>query len=136
MKTYDDLMAWEKAVKEAYPEHSARIKFKGRIEKSISTINAEIPGIDRSFGVWHVNDGEGVVLEATTIKLEAKSRLLEANDAEYVFQFRIKDGTNIGFFKKKIYAKNPDQAWVKLFKEAKPGGILADTISITLETKI
>ena len=44
------------------PAQAKKIKFKGRMEGKKTTISAEIPGEDRSYGVWDGDDNEGVVL--------------------------------------------------------------------------
>lgn len=62
-EVHQDFEQWQNAVKNAHPEHAARLKFKGRIEGGKDTISAEIPGHDRSFGVWDHDEGKGYVLK-------------------------------------------------------------------------
>lgn len=50
---------WEKDVKAAHPGKD--LKFKGRLEKGVNTTSAEVSGVDRSFGVWDHDAGEGKV---------------------------------------------------------------------------
>jgi hypothetical protein len=59
-----DFPAWQAAIKKAHPEYASKIQFKGRVENGKKTVSAEVPGLDRSFGVWtgDEDDGEGVVL--------------------------------------------------------------------------
>ena len=57
-----DFEKWQQEVKEAYPEYAAKIKFKARIEDGKDTVSAEVPGQDRSFGVWDNDTFTGTVL--------------------------------------------------------------------------
>ena len=66
-----DYKEWESAVKKAYPDEAAQIKFKGHIEQGKDTISAEIPGKDRSYGVWDSDKDEGTVLQASML-IEAR----------------------------------------------------------------
>ena len=55
------LEAWKAGVKKAHPDHASQIQFKGRSEpgkdgKSRNIISAEVPGIDRCFGVFNMDD--------------------------------------------------------------------------------
>lgn len=52
---------WKAAVLQAYPQYAGKIKFKGRGLQ----INAEIPGVDRSFGVYDLGAESGEVLHET-----------------------------------------------------------------------
>lgn len=52
---------WKTAVLQAYPQYADKIKFKGRGLQ----INAEIPGLDRSFGVYDLGSETGEVLHET-----------------------------------------------------------------------
>lgn len=52
---------WKAAVLQAYPQYADKIKFKGRGLQ----INAEIPGLDRSFGVYDLGSESGEVLHET-----------------------------------------------------------------------
>ena len=56
---------WMKDVKSAYP--GKNLKFKGRVEQGVNTTSAEVPGEDRSYGVYDHDKGEGVVLGEETI---------------------------------------------------------------------
>jgi len=69
---YKDYEDWQAAVKKAYPEYAAKMKFKGRVEQGQDTISAEVPGLDRCFGVWSQDMEEGEVVMA---KLQAATRL-------------------------------------------------------------
>lgn len=60
--SWDDLEKWKTAVKNAYPEKASKMRFKAKIEAGHSTISAEIPGEDRSYGVWDVKEKTGIVL--------------------------------------------------------------------------
>jgi hypothetical protein len=68
IKNYEE---WEAAVKKAYPDEASKIQFKGRIEQGKDTISAEIPGKDRSYGVWDSDKDEGTVLTAAFL-IEAR----------------------------------------------------------------
>lgn len=59
---YTDFNDWKKAVLNSYPAQAKKIIFRGRMEGKKTTISAEIPGQDRSYGVWDQDDEEGVVL--------------------------------------------------------------------------
>lgn len=61
---FTDFDKWKAAVKQAYPKFAAKMLFKGRVERGQDTISAEVPGLDRSFGVWtgDEEDGQGVIL--------------------------------------------------------------------------
>ena len=65
-KVYTDFTEWKNAVKATYPELANKLKFNGRIEggagKKYQTISAEVPGEDRSYGVWDPKQDEGSVL--------------------------------------------------------------------------
>lgn len=55
---YDD---WIEAVKKAFPDKASRIKFKGTVVKGKTTVHAEIPGEDRSYGEFDYDKEEGWV---------------------------------------------------------------------------
>ena len=55
----DDIIAWKQAVKKAYPQYADKMRFKG----IGSQISAELPGVDRSFGVFDLETGTGQVLD-------------------------------------------------------------------------
>lgn len=61
-KIYTDEQEWRDAVLAAYPDKADRIKFKGRVENRVHTISAEIPGEDKSYGVYDGDKDEGRVL--------------------------------------------------------------------------
>lgn len=61
-KMYTNFDSWKKAVRAKYPKEAAKMRFNGRVEKGKSTISAEVPGQDRSYGVWHTDKNHGVVL--------------------------------------------------------------------------
>jgi len=50
---------WEQDVKTAHPDKD--LKFKGRVEKGMDTVSAELTGVDRSFGVWDQTTSKGTV---------------------------------------------------------------------------
>ena len=54
--------AWKTAVKKKYPQKADKLKFKSTDQGKY--ISAEIEGEDRSYGVFDIQKGEGVVLEA------------------------------------------------------------------------
>lgn len=60
----DKLSAWKDEVKKAYPEFASKMKFKGRFDKksNTDTICAEVPGMDRCFGVFDTDKMTGEVL--------------------------------------------------------------------------
>lgn len=63
-REYSDEEEWMDAVKKAHPDVAPQLKFKGRVESGKSTISAELPGEDRSYGVFDNDSGKGIVLEA------------------------------------------------------------------------
>ena len=77
IRDYDQ---WEDAVKDEHPEVADKLLFRPRIEKGVATISAEVPGRDRSYGVWTENKGGrksfGVVLASKGTIMQAKQRLL------------------------------------------------------------
>jgi hypothetical protein len=77
-KDFGDFEEWKKAVLLAYPAQASKMKFKGRIEGKKQTVSAEIPGEDRSYGVWDMDDETGVVLSegASPFKPNAKVKIV------------------------------------------------------------
>lgn len=76
-ETYTDYNDWKSAVLNSYPTQAAKIKFKGRMEGGKMTVSAEIPGQDRSYGVWDDDKDQGVILsEAAVFKLKAKVKMV------------------------------------------------------------
>lgn len=65
-ETWADLEKWKAAVKHAYPDVAKKLVFKAKIESGISTISAEVPGQDRSYGVWDMDEKKGYVLGEST----------------------------------------------------------------------
>jgi hypothetical protein len=61
-QSYTDFDDWKAAVLHSYPAQAKKIKFKGRMEGDKDTISAEVPGEDRSYGVWDQDKEKGVVL--------------------------------------------------------------------------
>lgn len=61
-KKFTDNIEWMDAVKAAYPEIADKLRFKGRIEDGKNLMFAEIPGEDRCYGVFDMDDDEGEVL--------------------------------------------------------------------------
>ena len=64
--SYTDFDDWKAAVLNSYPAQAKKIKFKGRMEGNKDTISAEVPGEDRSYGVWSQDEEKGVVLSEMT----------------------------------------------------------------------
>lgn len=71
-----DYEAWQQAVKDEYPDVASKLKFKGRIENGKDTVSAEVPGEDRSYGVWDSDNDVGHVLGAS---VRALSSLIETS---------------------------------------------------------
>lgn len=57
------LEAWKSAVREKHPDVETKLKFIGRVEKGVNTISAEVPGRDRSYGVFDIETEKGTVLD-------------------------------------------------------------------------
>jgi hypothetical protein len=64
----EGISAWMNDVKKAHP--GKMLSFRHRIEKGVHTTSAEVPGEDRSYGVWDHKDGEGRVLGEAVEKPE------------------------------------------------------------------
>jgi hypothetical protein len=60
--SWKDVESWKTAVKNAYPEKAAKLKFKAKIENGVRTISAEVSDEDRSYGVWDMDEKKGYVL--------------------------------------------------------------------------
>lgn len=60
--SWTNVEKWKTAVKNAYPEVAKKLVFKAKIEAGVSTISAEVPGEDRSYGVWDMDEKVGHVL--------------------------------------------------------------------------
>jgi len=61
-KGFTDFDDWKQAVLNSYPAQAKKMRFKGRMEGDKDTISAEVPGEDRSYGVWIQNADKGYVL--------------------------------------------------------------------------
>lgn len=82
----DKLEAWKDKVKKAYPEHATKMKFKGRQEGGKDMVCAEVPGMDRCFGVFDMDTLKGQILgedlnEAFAIKLVNAQMVMEKRPA-------------------------------------------------------
>lgn len=77
-KDFGDFEEWKKAVLLAYPTQANKMKFKGRIEGGKQTVSAEVPGEDRSYGVWDMDEENGVVLSegASPFKPNVKVKIV------------------------------------------------------------
>jgi len=58
-KSLDD---WKSEVKVKHREYAGKIKFKGRQEGGKNLVSAEVPGMDRCFGVFDLDKMKGEVL--------------------------------------------------------------------------
>ena len=56
---FQALDAWKQQVLQAHPDHAGKIKFLGRDNQ----VSAEVPGMDRSFGVFDLDTEQGQVLD-------------------------------------------------------------------------
>jgi hypothetical protein len=61
-EVFTDIDNWKDAVKNSYPTYAKKMKFLSKMEGNKMTVSAEVPGLDRSFGVWNQEDEKGVVL--------------------------------------------------------------------------
>ena len=57
--TYTNIDDWKKAVKTSHPTQAAKMRFNGRMEGGKMTVSAEVPGVDRCFGVWDPSEEGG-----------------------------------------------------------------------------
>ena len=73
-QAYTDFEDWKKAVLASYPTYASKMKFKGRVEAGKDTVSAEVPGVDRSFGVWDSDKEKGVVLSESLPDAEGRFR--------------------------------------------------------------
>ena len=75
-KTVDDVEKWKEDVKAAHPEHSDKLKFKSKDQGK--HISAEIDGVDRSFGVYDVQNEKGHVLHESFVDMVLNDKVVEA----------------------------------------------------------
>ena len=66
-KKFTDFDTWKQAVLHSYPAQAKKMKFKGRFEGGKHTISAEVPGEDRSYGVWDGEEDYGKVLSEGSV---------------------------------------------------------------------
>lgn len=59
---FTDQEEWMAAVKKKYPTLADKIQFKGRVEMGKHLVYAEIPGEDRCYGVFNMDEDDGEVL--------------------------------------------------------------------------
>ena len=81
----DDVEVWKQKVKDAYPAHAAKLKFKSADQgKHINASHPDHP--DRSFGVYDVSSGKGHVLgegtESGTVNAEMTAQLIQQKEQE------------------------------------------------------
>lgn len=69
---YTDINDWKEAVKNSHPVHAKKIQFMSRMQGRKMTVSAEIPGLDRCFGVWDLEDEKGEVLSEKQNNLNRK----------------------------------------------------------------
>lgn len=75
IKDFDE---WKVAVLKKYPTKA--LKFKGRVESGKDTISAEVPGEDRSYGVWDQDKEEGEVLSESLQISESQASMMDQAD--------------------------------------------------------
>jgi hypothetical protein len=80
-KSFTDFTEWKKAVLAKYPAVASKLKFKGRVEGGKDTISAEVPGEDRSYGVWDQDTDKGIVLKESTYKYNKEKSLIQNLEA-------------------------------------------------------
>lgn len=61
-QSWEEFNKWKAAVLKAYPEKAKKMRFNGRVEDNQTTVSAEIPGEDRSYGVFYARKNKGYVL--------------------------------------------------------------------------
>lgn len=81
----DDVEAWKQKVKDAYPQHADKLKFKSTDQgKHIDASHPNHP--DRSFGVYDVVNGKGHVLgegaESGVVNAEMTAQLIQQKEQE------------------------------------------------------
>ncbi len=67
--SFSEYTDWVEAIHKRYPQLFSKMKFKGYSEKGGNTVSAEIPGEDRSYGVWDLGNGSGSVLESDLMEI-------------------------------------------------------------------
>lgn len=83
--TYTDINDWKDAVKNSYPTYAKKIRFNGRMEGGKTTVAAEVPGLDRCFGVWDQDEDKGTVLSESTEQLEVVNKSYATGNIKKVF---------------------------------------------------
>ena len=91
---FHDYEAWMDAVKKANQTIANKLKFRSRVENGKHLFYAEIPGEDRCYGVYNMDDEEGEVLSEGNVKaaaidiIERAARLvkLPVDDPDYFKQ--------------------------------------------------
>lgn len=58
----ENFAEWKEDCKKAHPKYAAKMRFNARYENGKHIVSAEVGGLDRSFGVWHMNSKSGEVL--------------------------------------------------------------------------
>jgi len=71
---------WMDAVKKAYPDKASKIQFKGGVENGKHLFWAQIPGEDRAYGVYSMDDEEGEVLGESLTVTEAVGRFAKGGN--------------------------------------------------------
>lgn len=72
----ENFLAWQEAVKAKHP--GKVFKFVGRQEGATNTVSAEVPGEDRSYGVWYSDDAYGDIFELDETMLCSNNRDIKA----------------------------------------------------------
>lgn len=72
----EQFLAWQEAVKAKHP--GKVFKFVGRQEGASNTVSAEVPGEDRSYGVWYSDDAYGDVFDLDESMLCSNNRDIKA----------------------------------------------------------
>jgi len=103
MKT---LEAWKEDVKKKHPQVASKLKFVSK--DNGKHVSAEVPGEDRSYGVFDVNAGKGQVLEAKNVMLEYLESLDPVNQEDQA------DLLTEGFLD--WFKKNKDEGKTRVFR--------------------
>lgn len=70
---FTDKNEWMAAVKRSYPDKADKIQFKGTVEDGKHLFYAQIPGEDRCYGVFNMDDDEGEVLREGVFKKKLRT---------------------------------------------------------------
>lgn len=99
--TPDEVEDWKASVKAAYPEHSENMQFKSTDQAK--HISAEVPGIDRAFGVYDMENLRGHVLGESESLDEALRIVSKHSGEDGIHTANVYRDSDWGEFRVKFY---------------------------------